>query len=253
MKRRLSSYLGLLVALATAACASTPTTPTPTPPVQPPPPPPPVLRVVRILSFGDSLTEGKISAPLPVAPFGLTPGAPESYPFKLQAMLTSRYTTQSIFVLNGFGSGEGAVNARARFNMTLSEEKPDLVLLIDGANDLFALRGQTVAAALPQIGKVAVAVEEMAEEAIGRGIPVMIGTLPPMRESGQRGGGAPFQPAFNELLRGVADEKGAQFVDLFSLVPLSLVGEDGLHLTEAGYQKIAEVFFTVIAQKFETH
>jgi lysophospholipase L1-like esterase len=34
-------------------------------------------------------------------------------------------------------------------------------------------------------------------------------------------------------------------------VPLSLIGEDGLHPTEAGYQRIADVFREVIAREYE--
>jgi lysophospholipase L1-like esterase len=34
-------------------------------------------------------------------------------------------------------------------------------------------------------------------------------------------------------------------------LPLSLIGEDGLHPTEQGYQKLAEIFFDAIKAKYE--
>jgi lysophospholipase L1-like esterase len=40
-------------------------------------------------------------------------------------------------------------------------------------------------------------------------------------------------------------------VDLYTLVPDSLVGQDGLHLTEAGYARVAEVFLQAIEKNYE--
>ena len=40
-------------------------------------------------------------------------------------------------------------------------------------------------------------------------------------------------------------------MDLFTLVPDSLVGQDGLHLTEAGYTRVAEVFLQAIEANYE--
>ena len=48
------------------------------------------LGVSRILAFGDSMTEGTTSPTFTA--FTLTPGLSVSYPFKLQTMVTARYT-----------------------------------------------------------------------------------------------------------------------------------------------------------------
>jgi lysophospholipase L1-like esterase len=49
----------------------------------------------------------------------------------------------------------------------------------------------------------------------------------------------------------MAVKKGARIVDLHAEFPVSLLGEDGLHPTEAGYQKIAEIFHDAIAAHYE--
>ena len=48
----------------------------------------------------------------------------------------------------------------------------------------------------------------------------------------------------------MAASKGAQIVDIGSL-PLSMIGQDGLHPTEAGYARIAELWFEAIKARFE--
>src|SRR3990172_4012371 len=63
----------------------------------------------------------------------------------------------------------------------------------------------------------------------------MLTTLPPQRTGGApaRGEAAPFLGRYNDALKGMAGKKDARIVDLYALIPLSLVGEDGLHLTPA--------------------
>ena len=68
----------------------------------------------------------------------------------------------------------------------------------------------------------------------------MIATLPPQRPNSPKGGGIAFLPRYNDSVRAMAASKGAQVVDVASL-PLSMIGQDGLHPTEAGYARIAEL------------
>ena len=56
----------------------------------------PVLSSVRFLAFGDSITEGTTSPDPTTLVLSLT----ESYPYKLQSLLSGRYIDQSIVVLN---------------------------------------------------------------------------------------------------------------------------------------------------------
>jgi len=262
MQRR-KFLIGVAAAVVTARCGgSSPTGPTPpvtTPPYQPsgpiPPdsPPTPVLGLTQILAFGDSMTEGTTSTPLPFAP--LTAGKPESYPYKLQQLTTARYTSQTIVVLNAGQAGEAATDGptRQRFNDRLSEAGPQLLLLLEGANDMSKLAGQGNTAIDDGISLAVNAMEDMVRDARGRRIEVMLATLPPQRTGGApaRGEAAPFLGRYNDALKVMAGKKDARIVDLYALIPLSLVGEDGLHLTEAGYQRMAEVFLDAIAASFD--
>lgn len=255
-----------LAALAMApACGPGPTTPPPPPPIVLPPvveppvdPPtptrPPTLAVSTILSFGDSMTEGVDQPPLPFEIMGWTlptnAGRTQGYPFKLQSAIDQRYTAQPISVYNGGWAGRRAAEDRERFNQALSEGRPQLVLLMEGANDLNAplAPGEGINA---RVTTVVNALEDMVRDGTGRGFPVMIATLPPQRPGGSRAGGVDFLPRFNEQLKVMAGKKGAQVLDVHAQLPLSLIGKDGLHPTEAGYQKIAEIWFEAIKARYE--
>lgn len=239
-------------AAAAAACGGrTPTGPgpvNPTPPPPPPPPPPvtpPTLRVSRILAFGDSITAGTTSPALIAR--GLTPGLPQSYPFKLQTLVSARYTAQTIAISNdGFAGKQVLQGEPDRFGASLRANAPELVVLIEGANDLNNL----VVLNNPFVDRVLGAMEDMVRDARGRGIQVMIGTLPPQRlPSGNPG---EYLNRYNEGIRTMAGKKDAILVDIARLLPDSLVGRDGLHPTEAGYGRLAEIFLDVIRQRFET-
>lgn len=239
-----------MTALASAACGGTPSAPAPIvqPPPEPPPPPPPpppapVLGITRILAFGDSMTQGTTSVPLPFAT--LTAGESQSYPYKLQSLLTERYTTQSVVALNAGSAGKQAAVDRARFNDALAEAKPELLLLMEGANDL-NVPGVSVNATVN-------AMEDMVRDARRRGAFVMLATLPPQRPGpGSKAAPPDFLARYNTGLRAMAARKEAQLVDVNAQFPLGLIGQDGLHPTEAGYQRLAEIFLDAIKSKYET-
>ena len=264
MKERIKTGAGfgatLVICLAMLACGDSPTGPTtnpPTnqPPVQQPPPPspppaaPPTLGITRILTFGDSMTEGTTSTPQTALHFPLDAGLSRSYPFKLQTLATARYTGQTIQVLNAGHAGNQAVNDRGRFSDVIGEVKPQLVLLLEGANDLNALPpGGSINA---RVGEAVSALEDMVRDAGFRGIPVMLGTLPPQRPGGPKAAVATAVDRFNAALKTMAANKGAQVVDVNTLLPLSEIGQDGLHPTEAGYQRLAEIWLDAIKTKYE--
>ena len=79
----------------------------------------------------------------------------------------------------------------------------------------------------------------------------MVATLPPQREGSPKGGAATFLDRYNDGLRTMAGKKGAILVDVNSEMPLSLIGQDGLHPTEEGYRRIAEVFATALSARYE--
>lgn len=255
--RKLGTTLALIVALALAACGGrTPTSPQPpvdpNDPPPPPPPPPPTLSVTTFLAFGDSITAGTESAPLPM--LALDAGIAVSYPFKLQDLLRERYSDQTINVYNAGKPGEKAADGAARFEGVVDDANPDVVFLMEGANDLNSLNANTMTE-LEMETRITTAVnymENMVRRALREHVKVYVATLPPEREDSPKGKhGAPWVERYNSELKAMAKKKGAKVVDLGSKFPLELIGEDGLHPTDAGYDQMAEIFFETIKKAFE--
>ncbi len=255
-----AAVAGLIVlSLWVAGCSgSNPTTPTPnptpnppgpTPPPTPEPPaaptaPPAVPRVakLRYLAFGDSLTEGVVSAPHTQT----LVTTPHAYPARLTEALRARYREQpEIAVFNEGKAGEFSTDGKGRLPDAIKAHAPEVLLLLEGANDINFLgrRGIT---------RVVIALEDMIKDAHRRGLVVFVGTLPPQREGGRSAGGADFVEELNGQIRKTALEEGATIVDVYNQLDLSFVGEDGLHLTDAGYVRLAEIFAAAIRQAFET-
>jgi lysophospholipase L1-like esterase len=208
------------------------------------------LGITRILAFGDSMTEGTTSTPVTNQLFRLDAGLSRSYPFKLQTLTTQRYSEQTIEVLNAGHAGNQAVNDVGRFSDVIGDAKPQLVLLLEGANDL----NQPFAAGEgfnARVSKTVSALEDMVRDAGFRGIPVMLATLPPQRAGAPKAADADLLGRFNSALKNMAANKGAQVVDVNALLPLSEIGQDGLHPTEAGYQHLAEIWLDAIKAKYE--
>ena len=195
------------------------------------------------------MTEGTTSAPMTTLLFRLDAGLSRSYPFKLQTLTTQRYSAQTIQVLNAGRAGNQAVNDIGRFSTVIGDAKPDLVLLMEGANDLNGLApGESINA---RVSTTVNALEEMVKDAGFRGIPVMIATLPPQRPGGPKAGAATFLDRFNLAVKSMAAKKGALVVDVNALLSMSDIGQDGLHPTEAGYQRMAEIWLDAIKAKYE--
>jgi lysophospholipase L1-like esterase len=256
-RRRLIA--GLLLMAGTVACGgSSPTQPTPTPtqpttpttPTTPDPPPStpttpqviPVLSKTNFVAFGDSLTEG-VSSIDPTTFRMLMASQP--YPQRLQAMLASRYTGQTITVLNRGKAGEQAVDGLSRFIDVLRQDQPQVVLLLDGYNDLNVYGAKNMT-------KVVGAVESMVKECRARGIRVFVGTLPPERQGSQKALPSDTYEKYNSEIIRMATDKGATVVDLSHIVTLGAIGEDGLHPTDSGYEQLAAAYFGAIRTALET-
>ncbi len=251
MMRR-AFLIGAAIALFTLGCGSPPAGPGPiNPPPDPgpspeptPPPPPPTLRITRILAFGDSMTAGTTAAPL--AFLALDAGLAQSYPFKLQQRLSTRYSAQTISVFNAGWAGRRAAEDRERFVDMVRESSPEVILLLEGANDLNNIVGSTNAGIDFAVGSM----EEMVKHAVARGIPIFVISLPEQRPGQPNTANAALVRRYNDALRTMAQKKGAMFIDLYAQFPLSLIGHDGLHPTEAGYDKFGEIFLDAIRQQY---
>jgi lysophospholipase L1-like esterase len=204
----------------------------------------PVPRLVgtKFVAFGDSLTAGTISA----APTLLMIDEPGSYPSQLLPMLSSRYSDQTIAMVNEGYPGHFAMDDLGRFGTVLSQDQPDILLLMHGANDLLNLQEAGISDALQ-------AIDSMVRQAKGRGIHVLLATLPPQNPAGSRGRGAVALPDFNAGIAHTAELDGVPLVDLYGQMGTyqGYIGVDGLHPTEVGYAKIAELFMNVIKSTLE--
>jgi lysophospholipase L1-like esterase len=209
-----------------------------------PPPAPPKLSLTRFMAFGDSMTEGKIGFAYPTLVF------PTSYTLKLEALLETRYSDQapSIVVIDEGLGGERAVDAvsSGRFAQALSADQPQVLLLMDGSNDLL----DSGAAAIPDIVK---ALDAMGSRAAGRGVTVFLATLPPENPQGRNGTAAAAVAPLNAQIASLATSRQWTLVDVYAAFKgdLGLIGSDGLHPTDAGYDVIAQAFFERITAKLE--
>jgi lysophospholipase L1-like esterase len=240
---RVAASFVLALGLLAAACSSSPNQPSPTPPTPPvtTPPPPPRLGKLRYVAFGDSLTEGTVSAPIT---FTLTT-VPYAYPARLNDALHARYTAQpEIVVFNEGKAGEFALDGKVRLPDAIKADTPDVVLLMEGANEISLLGRKGISRAVG-------ALEDMIKDTQRRGVIVRVATLPPQRAGGVRADGAPYIDELNAQIRKTALDEGATLVDVGAQLDLSFVGGDGLHLTEAGYTRLAEIFATAIRAAFE--
>jgi lysophospholipase L1-like esterase len=214
--------------------------------------PPPRLARTNFMAFGDSITAGEVTVPLLLtaadghAPLTRQVVVPTvSYPTVLERMMAGRYVGQEPHVENEGRSGESAAEAEPRLLRALVTDRPDVVLLLMGYNDL----GSSA-----QRLRAVDTMERMAKDARGYGARVFIATLTPGIPGRQRSLEPSAILAYNDELRIIAAGEGAVLVDLhraFLPQAAAWIGVDGLHPTEAGYALIAETFFAAIRADLE--
>ena len=214
----------------------------------------PVLSRTRFLAFGDSITEGEVTVPVgSVTGFGtsskliVVPTA--SYPAVLDRTLKGRYSSQAaeIAVANYGRGGEKAIDARNRYFSALGAIQPHAVLLMIGYNDIPSGADGAASSAATEV-------RIMASEARLRGMRVFIATLAPPRPGGGKAISQFLIDDFNGRVRALANTEGAVLVDVYAGLLTDVqryIGVDGLHPTEAGYAKIADLFFQAIQNTFE--
>jgi lysophospholipase L1-like esterase len=225
---------------------------------------PPRLTSTNLLAFGDSITEGVLRPSCPFTIEGAAPGfssllsadlaslaaavnVPTSYPGVLQNLLTSRYTAQSVAVTNEGLAGERIEDGALRLPAVLSAYSPQALLLQEGINNI----NSNDPASIPVVVN---GLRTMIRQARGRGMTVFLGTLLPERVGACRGYAPALIAPANDQIRAMALSENAIVVDLFAAfggVAGELIGPDGLHPNEAGYQKMAETFFGEIKNRLE--
>src|SRR5262245_43414401 len=113
---------------------------------------PPRLTVTRFVAFGDSMTAGEIPG-LGFNPttgrFVVDPGS--AYPRRLEIALMSRYTAQAPTVRNQGQSGEQTTDGRRRLTGVIAGSGYDVLLLMDGANDLIQADQRKIGPAITNV------------------------------------------------------------------------------------------------------
>lgn len=212
---------------------------------------PPRLTVTKFLAFGDSITAGEVTVPQATLQASGEPSYRQivvpaaSYPTVLDGLLDARYLVQTPTVINAGKPGEVTVDGLARFSSLLRTERPDVLLLLDGHNDL---------------GSNAQAIEgynslvTMVQQAKASGVRVYLATLVPSIPGRLRSQPQALLLQFNDAIRQLAGREGVGLVDLYTLMlpeVNTLIGADGLHPNEAGYTRMATLFFAAIRTDLE--
>ena len=237
-----SLYLIAVVCLAAAACGGDgPTGPTPQPPR---------ISRAKFLAFGDSFTAGEVTNPIALSPSGIhrlvvVPAA--SYPTVLESQLRATYAAQSssITVQNAGEPSERILDGLARFPGVFDASRPEVLLIMEGANGL------------PQVGPdISTGVMRiMVQHAKTGGARVFVGSMLP-QVAGRPRATTPVSEllAYNNTLQIMSTQESVTYVDFYNpMLPeaATLIGSDGLHPTEAGYRRIADLFFAAIQQQLE--
>lgn len=166
----------------------------------------------RILAFGDSLTHGT----------GAAPG--DSYPAVLERRLGRR-------VVRAGKRGELAAQGRRRLPAVLERERPDLLILCHGGNDI--LRGRSPDAIRADL-------EAMIGMARRRGIPVVLVGVP------ARG----LFPDTADLYYRIAEDAGVPLEDqaLAEILADPSLRSDRVHPNAAGYRRMAAAIHRLLAE-----
>ncbi len=207
------------------------------------------VKYTKYLAFGDSLTAGEVST----SSFRIRDVDPvNNYPAVLGALLAARYTQQTPTVINEGLPGAPADDDTSRLRDLLAAGPlPEVLLLLEGSNEMLTGRDDVVAKIIP-------ALTEDIGVARNAGVKqILLATFPPTR-SGIRGdiAGKYIDPT-NTQIRTLAASNatnGVILVDVYAAITgqeQTLVGDDGLHLTVAGYRKMAETFLAVIKANFD--
>lgn len=180
-----------------------------------------------VVALGDSLTAGYRTLDL----YAIDPRVP--YPAQLQTLIRGRLKGQTqAFVINAGVNGDNTDGMLWRFRQTVATEKPEIVVIWGGINDLGAAKGPE------QVMENLTNLYALCREI---GATPLACTLTPTRLTSSN------IRRLNELIRAHASEKDVVLIDLFyGLVNMEgnlrqEYSDDGVHLTQAGYGKVAEI------------
>jgi lysophospholipase L1-like esterase len=218
------------------------------------------------LAIGDSFTEGQNGQPGSDIPGVFGEGGnfvdgPNSYPTKLQFALEGTYPSQGVTVINRgvYGAGKSITVIDENVRKFVAADKPDVLLLEGGYNDLLGDCGTgptntpPCRSAIERVQRGFVDCIRHARETKPDLAYIFAVTLTP---PGPLGPGARDRRISREAieqtnagLRQIIVRERAVLVDVYPLFvghEAEYVDTDGLHLRPAGYQVMAGTFFAAI-------
>jgi lysophospholipase L1-like esterase len=207
------------------------------------------LEVTKFETVGDSLTAGENGAG--ARPSFVDPD--NSYPTKLQALLEATFPGQGIVVINRGHSGDKVEKTVDELRNNLLRDRPQAVLLLTGYNDLEVCGpGQANSATCGDATeRVAIGVRDCIHKAKESPVGIkyiFVSTLTPSGTGPKRIDRGAIEETNRKIRQIVAIEKST-LVDSYPLFlghETEYVSGDGLHLNPAGYQALADAFFTAI-------
>ncbi|MFQ6370895.1 GDSL-type esterase/lipase family protein [Shewanella sp. YIC-542] len=161
----------------------------------------------RILAFGDSLTAGNGA------------GENEDYPARLATLCGCE-------VINAGVPGEVTALGRQRLPLLLEEMQPDVLILLEGGNDI--LRG------VPRV-QIRENLQQMLLDAKAMAVPVLLISVPQKQLW--------LHPA--PWYKALADQHDSLLMDdeLSELLSTASLKSDMIHLNAAGYQQLANEIY----------
>lgn len=211
------------------------------------------LGATTFLAFGDSITCG---VPGTFSQNDIAFDAPldstcsyTGYPETLRSLLTQASPTQTFTVWNEGRPGEEATLAYARFSANMASRRPQVVLLLEGINDLNNDKS---------IGSTVGALQQMVELARAYNATVFVGTMfqtcytvNPFTGRVRTNSTDRIVPFNNAVRTMVAGRLNVYLADIYAAFGtnncgvekgINKVGEDGLHPSPSGYSTIATTF-----------
>jgi lysophospholipase L1-like esterase len=175
----------------------------------------------RVVTIGDSITGGRA----PVVP----------YPPRLEALLKRR-NPQAVVINRGV-PGQIAPEGAQTLTMSLTQERPNWVLIMEGTNDVNLGHSPVQTAS---------SLQEMARLTRQFGAVPILATIPP--QFGPQAGVEAAVVALNDEIRRIASQQQVTLADVFRALPdASFFTDDGFHPNDKGQTAIAAVFDAALA------
>ncbi len=163
-----------------------------------------------------------------------------------------------VAVRNAGRHAESLQTAAGRFEREIGRApKADVVIILEGTNDLLEPQGSLRASAVAASS----ALERMLDLAAAANVTPIVATIPPIRETSRKRNGESTADAsaavsiLNGRIRQIAQARGIPLVDVEQVIrtgdcpgtdALPCLNASGYHLTEAGYALITHAFFNAI-------